>query len=316
MKHSEDGSHSGTPYDDVFRTMMNDCLRLVIPVINEIFGKGYSGSETIIPYPNEHFMSRQDGPGDKRITDSAFVIMGETADHYLLECQSKPDNSMTPRMFEYGTQIGLDHAIMQPGQLDITLPGAAILFLRGGRKLQTELPILIRADQKEMDYPVHVLCVQHLNSDYIISKNMIFLVPFFIFAYERKFSSFPGDTESMGQMLHEFATIKRWLDRCVEENKLDYLERRTIQDMTMTVVNGIAKNYQLVRKEIDKIMGGQVLEYEAKTIYREGRQEGRLITLDSLVRDGIISLEDAASRMKMTPEEFRACLADIPDDLE
>lgn len=28
-----------TPYDDVFRTMLNDCSRLIIPVINEIFAK-------------------------------------------------------------------------------------------------------------------------------------------------------------------------------------------------------------------------------------------------------------------------------------
>ncbi len=26
-----------TPYDDVFRTMLNDCSSLIIPVINEIF---------------------------------------------------------------------------------------------------------------------------------------------------------------------------------------------------------------------------------------------------------------------------------------
>lgn len=30
---------SNTPYDDVFRTLLNDCSSLIIPVINEIFGK-------------------------------------------------------------------------------------------------------------------------------------------------------------------------------------------------------------------------------------------------------------------------------------
>ena len=46
----------GTPYDDAFRTMLVDCGRLVIPVINEIFGKHYTGQEEIIPHPNEHFI--------------------------------------------------------------------------------------------------------------------------------------------------------------------------------------------------------------------------------------------------------------------
>lgn len=36
-----------TPYDDVFRTLLNDCTSLIIPVINEVFGEHYSGKEEI-----------------------------------------------------------------------------------------------------------------------------------------------------------------------------------------------------------------------------------------------------------------------------
>lgn len=36
---------SSTPYDDVFRTLLNDCSSLMIPVINEVFGEHYSGEE-------------------------------------------------------------------------------------------------------------------------------------------------------------------------------------------------------------------------------------------------------------------------------
>ena len=37
----------------------------------------------------------------------------------------------------------------------------------------------------------------------------------------------------------------------------------------------------------------------------EGRQEGILITLTELVKDGILSINDAASRAGMTPAEFQ-----------
>ena len=33
------------PYDDVFKTLLNDCTKLIIPVINEFFGENYSGIE-------------------------------------------------------------------------------------------------------------------------------------------------------------------------------------------------------------------------------------------------------------------------------
>ncbi|MCI9196896.1 MAG: hypothetical protein HFH55_03140 [Lachnospiraceae bacterium] len=52
---------TSTPYDDVFRTLLNDCSQLVIPVINEVFGENYSGKEEIIFSPNEHFLNRPCG---------------------------------------------------------------------------------------------------------------------------------------------------------------------------------------------------------------------------------------------------------------
>ena len=66
----------GTPYDDVFRTLLNDCSELVLPVLNEIFGEHYSGTERIVFSGNEHYLNRQDGKEERRITDSAFTVIG------------------------------------------------------------------------------------------------------------------------------------------------------------------------------------------------------------------------------------------------
>ena len=59
-------------------------------------------------------------------------------------------------------------------------------------------------------------------------------------------------------------------------------------------------------------MGGKVLEYEAKTILNQGRKEGfqaglqkGIITLASLVKDGILTPSDAAKRLGMTEEDFQ-----------
>ena len=52
---------SSTAYDDVFRTLLNDCSKLIIPVINEAFGENYTGNEDIQFFPNEHFLNQQEG---------------------------------------------------------------------------------------------------------------------------------------------------------------------------------------------------------------------------------------------------------------
>ncbi len=94
-------SSTSTPYDDMFRTLLNDCSSLILPVINEIFGEHYTGKEEIIFAPNEHFLNRQDGDETKRITDNSFKVLGKTPKKYHWECQSSADSSMLVRFFEY-----------------------------------------------------------------------------------------------------------------------------------------------------------------------------------------------------------------------
>ena len=108
-KNSSKDPYSSTPYDDVFRTMTVDCSQLLLPMLNEIFGKHYTGNEKIVFNQNEHFLNQQDGYEEKRITDSSFSVIGETEEKYLLECQAMPDNSLLVRIFEYITQDALDH---------------------------------------------------------------------------------------------------------------------------------------------------------------------------------------------------------------
>lgn len=103
--HRRTGSESPTPYDDVARTLLNDCSSLILPVLNEIFGEHYRGNEKILFAPNEHYINRQGGAEDKRITDSSFTVIGEKEPKkYLFEAQSTADNSMLVRIFEYATR--------------------------------------------------------------------------------------------------------------------------------------------------------------------------------------------------------------------
>ena len=76
-------------------------------------------------------------------------------------------------------------------------------------------------------------------------------------------------------------------------------------DMSKKVIENLAVKYTNVTKGVTSVMGGKVLEYEAKTILREGIQEGEKIILISLVRDGILKASDAAERLGITEEELR-----------
>ena len=77
------GGISSTPYDDVFRTMLNDCARFILPILNEVFGEDYDGTEEIIFANDYHFKNMQDGEEEKIITDSSFKV---------ITCRSSGDN--------------------------------------------------------------------------------------------------------------------------------------------------------------------------------------------------------------------------------
>ena len=64
-------SNYGTPYDDSFRTLLTDCKRLIVPLVNEMFGENWQETENVELYQNEVFITT--GADEKRITDSNFT---------------------------------------------------------------------------------------------------------------------------------------------------------------------------------------------------------------------------------------------------
>lgn len=77
--------------------------------------------------------------------------------------------------------------------------------------------------------------------------------------------------------------------------------KKTICEMSERVITKLAVKFERIRKEVTSIMGGKVLEYEAKDILRKGKKEAFF----ELVKDNLLSIEEAAKRVGMTIEEFQ-----------
>lgn len=271
-----------TPYDDVFRTLLNDCSGLIIPVINEIFGEAYSGEEEIVFSANEHFLNRQDGNEEERITDSSFKILGKETKKYHLECQSSTDNSMLVRIFEYDTQIALDQGEIKGRVLRVVFPHSAILFLRCRASTPDKLRIQMITPGGDAEYDIPVMKSQQYTIEDIFEKNLLFLIPFYIFSYEKQFEEFERDEGKLELLKQEYEQIKSKLEELLNKGSITEYARCTIVDMSNKVLEHIAKKYDSVREGVKSVMGGKVLEYEAKTIRNEGlaigREEGRILS--------------------------------------
>lgn len=263
-----------TPYDDVFRTMLNDCSNLIIPVINEVFSEQYTGEEEVIFSPETHFINQQDGEEVKRITDGSFIIRGKEEKKFLCECQSTPDSSMLVRIFEYSTQIALDQGEIIQNVLKVEIPRSAVIFLRSNRSTPDKMVIAMTTPGGTVCFDVMVLKTQKYSIDDIFDKELLFLIPFYIFSHESRFEEYDTDELKLEILKKEFGDIVNRLDELQQKGRLSAYTRKAILEMAGKVVENIAKNYENVKEGVKSVMGGKVLEYEAKTILKQGIEKG------------------------------------------
>ena len=216
MNKKKNSNIVSTPYDDVFRTLLNDCSSLIIPVINEIFSEHFSGDEKIVFMPETHFLNQQDGGEEKRITDTSFKIVGKKEKKFLYECQSTADSSMLVRIFEYATQIALDQGEIVGNILKVEIPHSAILFLRCNESTPDKMGIEMKTPGGTVCFDVLVMKSQRYSIDEIFEKNLLFLIPFYIFSHESRFEEYNKSEDKLESLKAEYIDIRNRLDGLLE----------------------------------------------------------------------------------------------------
>ena len=236
MNKNKNSNIVNTPYDDVFRTLLNDCRRLIIPVINEIFHENFRGDEEIVFMLETHFLNQQDGGEEKRVTDTSFKIVGDT--------------------------------------LKVEIPHSAILFLRCDTSTPDQMRIEMRTPGGTVRFDALVMKSKRYGIDEIFEKNLLFLIPFYIFSHESRFVEYNKDKGKLESLKAEYIDIRNRLDDLLESGQISAYTRKIIMEMSNKVVENLARKYENVREGVKSIMGGRVLEHEAKTILREGWRQG------------------------------------------
>ncbi len=307
-----------TTYDDVFRTILNDCRNLIHPLLNEIFGASYSGCEPIHFGTNEHFMNQQHGQGDKRITDSSFTVSGIVLIRYHLECQSTGDATMDRRMFEYDSQIALDDSEKLDDALVLSFPKSAVLFLRQAAHTPDKMQIRLKLHntQKEVTLEIPILSIVNYTDDELFQKNLLILLPFHLFYYEKQFPKMEQDAARREHLKGIYINIRLRLENMARQGTITEYTCRTILDLSRRVAESLCQKYDNIRREVISIMGGEILEYEAKTILNEGKKQGWILGRESgraetyleLVKEGILNIQEAAMRIPMDEAELQNLL--------
>ena len=299
-------------YDGAFRTILNDCRKLIIPVINEIFGETYTGEEEIRFFPNEHFIDQQDEADKERITDTNFTVFGKTPKKYHVECESSlPDGKITIRLFEYDAQIALDEGEVTEETLTVTFPNTAVLYLRTYKKTPDKMKYVIVTPGGTVQYDVPIMKVQTYSLDDIFEKDLLMLIPFYIFSHEKGFPEYNSNEEKLAELKAEYREILARLDGLEQQGVIGAFDKRTLIDLSGDVIHEIAQKYQNVQKGVGDMMRGALIETSARRLKNEAEKETKRNTALRMLKRGKLAIEDIAEYSGLSVAEVEQ-LAGLP----
>lgn len=301
---------TNTPYDDAFRTLLVKCPMLAVPLVNEVFHEEYELREKVSVFHNEFFIGNRQQK--ERITDSHIGIRDK---RYHAECQSSMDGTITVRIFEYDAQIAAETAKTENGQAAFTFPYSVLLYLRCSVHTPNTIQVAFRLPSGCIFYEMPILKVPEYTTDVILQKELYFLIPFHIFAYEQDFESMNDASEKLEDLLQAYNWLSKVLQQKVNEGRLTEYERQVIRDMTVKVANSLAAKFPKIKEGVKEIMGGAILELEVDKILNRGidigKTDGSVSTLAALVRDGLLDLAEGAKRANMSIDEFEHKVKEI-----
>ncbi|MEZ3446440.1 MAG: hypothetical protein K1W30_15160 [Lachnospiraceae bacterium] len=291
-------------YDGTFRTILNDCRKLIIPIINEIFGEAYTGDEEIRFSPNEHFLDQQDEADKERITDTNFTVYGETPKKYHVECESSlPDGRITIRLFEYDAQIALDEGEVTEETLTVTFPNTAVLYLRTYKKTPDKMKYVIITPGGSVQYDILIMKVQTYSLDDIFEKRLLMLIPFYIFSHENRFPEYNSNEQKLENLKAKYQVIMERLDGLEQQGVIGAFDKRTIIELSGDVIKEIAQKYENVQKGIGDMMRGALIETEARRILNKGISEAKKETALKLLKRGKQTVEEIAEDTGLSVSE-------------
>ena len=298
----------GNIYDGAFRTILNDCRKLIIPVINEIFHEHYTGEEEIRFFPNEHFLDQQDAADKERITDTNFQIIGKIVKKYHLECESSlPDGKIAVRLFEYDAQIALDEGEVTEETLTVTFPNTAVMYLRAYKKTPDKMKYVIVTPGGTVQYDVPIMKVQSYSLDEIFEKRLLMLIPFYIFSHEKSFSEYNNNEQKLEELKAEYRIILERLDDLEKQGIIGAFDKRTIIELSSDVIREIARKYENVQKGIGAMMRGPLIQTEARTILNRGISQGisetKKETALRMLKMGKLTVEEIAEYSALSVAE-------------
>ena len=259
-----------TVFDSVFKTLVQKAPALVIPFINEAFGRDYPRDEPLVQFNSEH-----ENDAGTTIADSVFKVRNKI---YHIECQSTADSNMVVRMIEYDFAIALEETLRAGKPYELNFPESCVLFLRHSERTPDVLEMKVNTPNGgSFTYGVKVVKAQRFTTDEIFQKRLLLLLPYYLMRYEKELASIAHDRVKTAELIAECAAIRNSLELATLGEGEPLLYEELVENITK-ISDYLLKAHDVLRKKVRAAMGGEILELlheRAERLHLEGIEQGR-----------------------------------------
>lgn len=264
------------PYDSAFKSIVQKCPRLALFLINEMFyqrgltSKEYDGTEQV-RLLNGELTDLKDGNLEE---DTRLDI--EKGGVFHFECESSPGNARVMlRVVQYQTRNAVDNMEMdEDGGIQVQIDNSGVLFLRSTLKTPKMVTVNVKGPQgSSMSYQIPALSLKDYTLKTVLEKKLYILLPFLFFNYEKELKE-AKDPQNYAVIDTLWGQIIDQLKEKTEDESINAYEKSTLYDALQIVVKALGRKNKAT-KEVEKIMGGKVLEFSGDKLFNEGREAER-----------------------------------------
>ena len=154
-------------------------------------------------------------------------------------------------------------------------PRSCVIYLRTTRNTpDVEEVELLFPDGQVCVYRVPTVKLERYTKDSIFEKNLLLLLPFYVMRYEDASHTIGEDSEKLQGLLKEYEDIRINLEK--ELSTAGRSELYTdLNKLIIRISNYIFREEEKVRKGVDEVMGGKVLQLESERLREEGMAIGK-----------------------------------------
>ena len=208
--------------DEILKYLFSTSNKVLVKLLNAIFEEDFKENEVNLTVSNNEFI--EDTLGVIR-GDMFFDILKRDNNKisYHLEFQTKNDNTMVIRMFEYGFKKAKENSNIDNSMRTLYFPKQKVIFFEENKNIEDLLNLkIIFPNNQEVIYCVDVIKYWEFTEEELIKRKMYPLIPLQLFSLRKESKELFCENEILGEDFHKMLLAI--------QNLIEYLNRNYFND--------------------------------------------------------------------------------------